>query len=393
MAGPELRKRLQQVPVPDEAAAEARAWELVHAAFTEREPVRRRPPVARLRPVLALATIALTLGVAAVTPPGEAVAEWVRDVLQPGRRDARPALVRLPAPGRLLVTSEQGAWVVAGDGSRRRLGAYEQATWSPRGLYVAVTRGRELTAVEPNGRVRWSLARSAPIADARWAPSGYRIAYRSGRSLRVVAGDGTGDRLLRRRVAPVAPAWRPGRAHVLAFATAGRVVVTDERRAWRSWSVRVGGPVAQLDWTPGDRLVVRTRDGVRVYGGRGRQIAQAAVPGAGPVLAAALAPDGRTLAVARRQGSTGVVLVRRLAAGAPARTLFRGRGAFSDLAWSPDGRWLLIAWRDADQWLFVRSAQVRRISAVSRISRAFAPGRHDPQPFPRVGAWCCPPGR
>ena len=77
-----------------------------------------------------------------------------------------------------------------------------------------------------DGDPRWSLARPGRVADARWAPTpGFRIAYREGDSLRVVDGDGTGDRLLARDVAPVAPAWLP-RANrtVLAYARADGVV-------------------------------------------------------------------------------------------------------------------------------------------------------------------------
>jgi len=66
-------------------------------------------------------------------------------------------------------------------------------------------------------------------------------------------------------------------------------------------------------------------------------------------------------------------------------------GRISSLAWSPNGRWLLLAWRDADQWLFIRSAAVRRVQAVSNISRQFNPGARREPVFPDLGGWCCPP--
>ena len=50
-----------------------------------------------------------------------------------GSRRAQPALFSLPAPGRLLVTADSGAWVVEQDGSKRLLGAYREASWSPFG--------------------------------------------------------------------------------------------------------------------------------------------------------------------------------------------------------------------------------------------------------------------
>src|SRR6185437_7031143 len=114
----------------------------------------------------------------------------------PGVERAEPALTRLPGGGDLLVQSPHGPWLVHADGSRRLLGDYDQATWSPRGLFVAAAGGRQLTAVEPHGDPHWSISSPARISSPRWAPSGYRVAYLSGRSLRVVAGDGTGDRLL-----------------------------------------------------------------------------------------------------------------------------------------------------------------------------------------------------
>lgn len=71
------------------------------------------------------------------------------------------------------------------------------------------------------------------------------------------------------------------------------------------------------------------------------------------------------------------------------RELFPGRGRFSDLQWSPDGRWLLVAWRDADQWLFVSSARVGELRAVSDIGRQFDPGGAGVASFPGVSGWCC----
>ena len=139
-----------------------------------------------------------------------------------GRRSAA-----LPA-GRMLVSSSQGTWIVRGDGTRLRLGPWTGATWSPRGLYVAAWRGRELSAVAPNGRVAWTIAARGPVRDAAWSPDGYRIAYRRDDALAVVAGDGTGARVLAQPVRAVAPAWRPGAPHTLAWVGAsGRVEVRD----------------------------------------------------------------------------------------------------------------------------------------------------------------------
>ena len=93
--------------------------------------------------------------------PCDAVADWVRDLVRAERPTAgrAPALTALPSPGRLLVAGPGGVWVVQSCGGARRLGAYEDATWSPRGLFAGATRGRSLSAVEPDGTVRWTLAR------------------------------------------------------------------------------------------------------------------------------------------------------------------------------------------------------------------------------------------
>jgi hypothetical protein len=63
--------------------------------------------------------------------------------------------------------------------------------------------------------------------------------------------------------------------------------------------------------------------------------------------------------------------------------VFAGAGRFADVEWSPDGRWLLLNWPSADQWLFIRSATVNKIRAVSNISSNFGPNA-------RLAGWCCP---
>jgi hypothetical protein len=68
------------------------------------------------------------------------------------------------------------------------------------------------------------------------------------------------------------------------------------------------------------------------------------------------------------------------------RTVFSGAGIFAGLAWSPDRRWLLVDWRSADQWIFIRSAAVRRI-AVRNIGNTFDSG---PEHYATLAGWCCP---
>ena len=84
----------------------------------------------------------------------------------------------------------------------------------------------------------------------------------------------------------------------------------------------------------------------------------------------ALAVDDRTFSVRYFELRTG-------------RTIFRSTGVFRQLVASPDGRWLLVTWPTANQWVFVR-LQPRRIVGVARITQQF--GRDA-----RVAGWCCGP--
>src|SRR4051812_41653874 len=139
-----------------------------------------------------------------------------------GERPPAPRARIGPLPaGKLLVTSQRGAWIVAADGSRRLLGDYSGATWSPRGLYVAAWSGTDLSAVAPDGRVAWTLRTPGRVSAAACSPDGYRVAYRRGPGLGVVAGDGTAPRILASSVLPAGPAWRPGTPHMLAWVDAG----------------------------------------------------------------------------------------------------------------------------------------------------------------------------
>src|SRR5690349_24551837 len=111
-----------------------------------REPVRRRRPQKRL---LLAPAIAILLAAVTLSPAGATVGRWIRHAL--GVPHAAPALFRLPASGSVLVSGTGGTWTVAADGSSRRLGPWRQASWSPHGLFIAVTRSDQLAAVDPHG--------------------------------------------------------------------------------------------------------------------------------------------------------------------------------------------------------------------------------------------------
>jgi Tol biopolymer transport system component len=381
----DLRRRLERLEIPGEHDARERAWELVRAAHAEREPVRW--PARRLVPAVALG-VAAALAAAALSPPGRAVLEDVREAI--GVERAAPALVALPAPGRLLVESDSGPWIVHPDGSKRRLGDWREASWSPYGRFVIAASENEVAALEGDGTVRWKLSRRA-VRFPRWGGTATdtRVAYLSGSDLHAVAGDGAGDRVLVRGVGPIAPAWRPTGIHHLAYVGgAGNVVLVDSESGRRLWTREVGR-VASLEWSrDGTLLLVRGPRSLRVLdGGDGGVRFDLLGPNAAAVVSAALGPDGRSLAFVQRPGQrSDVWLVPQLRPdGSAARRVFVGEGRLTDLAWSPNGRWLLVAWRDADQWVFVRVRGTRRIAASSDVSAQL-----ESDTFPAVAGWCCP---
>ena len=352
---------------------EDRAWEVVRRAFEERTPSPRRAGPRIAVPVVASAVLIA----AVVSPPGRALLGSVREAV--GVEHAQPALFSLPAQGRLLVVSGDGPWIVQPDGSRRRLGEWREASWSPFGRFVVASSDNELAALDPQGHVRWSLARPR-VRFPRWGGSrtDTRIAYLTGSRLHVVAGDGTGDVDFNGgpAAARVAPAWKPGARHVLAYATTrGRVYVLDTDAGSLLWRSAPYAAPRVLAWSrDGSRLLLVTRDKLVVFAGGPKPVQTRFVRG---VVGAAFEPRGRRIALARGRD----VL---LSDGRRVERVFAGAGRFTGVAWSPDGRWLLVPWAEADQWVFVRVEGAHRIRAVSNVAGQFGG-------FPRVETWCCAP--
>ncbi|HWD66101.1 MAG TPA: hypothetical protein VG405_13110 [Solirubrobacteraceae bacterium] len=380
------KRALSRFPAPDQPEAEARAWEVVRTALAQREPADRRR---RYRSqMVALAGAILLAGSLVLSPAGATVDRLISRAL--GVQHAARTLVALPTPGRLLISGPHGTWTVGSSGAKRWVGPWTDAMWSPHGRYLAVTRHDQLAAVTPLGVTQWVLQRPH-LSDPRWyPPAGYRVAYLSGTELRAVAGDGSGDHLVAASVARVAPAWRPGHAYQLAYISgAGMLRVRDADSGARVWSARPGVRVRTLAWSgDGGRLLALSAHTILVYSSAGRLISARPAPGEDFIRGGALSPDGRTISIVAGRSSRSVLVYGLPGRGGSSRVrrVLAGAG-LGQVAFSPNGRWLLITWPAADEWVFVRVAGAPRIAALSRIEQHFGSGKGSQ--FPRLDGWCC----
>ena len=218
----------------------------------------------------------------------------------------------------------------------------------------------------------------------------------------MVAADGSGESLLATRVAPLAPVWSPLGAHQLAFLGAGgrlRLLDTDSRRSLASAPALAA--TTTLGWAaPGSPLLeaspraLRTRSVAsapragRLALGPARMLS---LPPAATVNAAAFTPRGSEIAAllslpadAGRPAHSEVVLID--PSSRSSRRLLNVPGSLSDLLWSPDASRLLVAWPDADQWLFIPLRGDHQGRAFGPISPEFAPGAPlAAEVFPRFG--------
>jgi hypothetical protein len=360
----ELERRLRDAPMPDEAEAEERSWEVIRAAYEERTPVRTTYRARRFALAAAVGAVLLAVG---LSPAGAEMSDWVRDVI--GEEDAKPALETLPAAGEILVEGAGGVWIVSDDGSKRKLGDYDKAAWSPNGLYAAVTDGDRLLAVTPEGDVRWEVETPATVHDPRWAGTEFdtRVAYRSGDDLWVVAGDGTGERLIARNVEPVAPVWRP--LGDTKLGTAGPHVIS-----YLAANVK---PQA-VDADTGRRTAMTSSEKAAFATTGGGSDASARVPSP---------TQPQSAQVDRRKGRSELIL---FSDERKRRTVFSGPGRLTEPTWSPDGRWIFVGWVEADQWLFIDADQPRRVVAFDNIAEQFGGAVGRPGDFPDVAGWVLP---
>lgn len=421
MSPEDLATRLRDVRVPGEDEAAERAWTSLasetvpppaaaRSRFLRRPagvvaPLRRLPrfsppaaeraPRRRLAPAGLVLAILAALAVAALTPPGDAVADWLRRTVERPKPAAKPAPgpLALPAGGAVLVRAPGSVWIVDADGDRHRLGRWDAASWSPSGRFVAVVHGQRLAALDRRGRVRWSLTRPFALAQPAWSPDRFHVAYRSGNGLRIVAGDGTGDRFLAGGLGPAAPAWQPGLRPVVTWADRrGRVRTADALTARELWTTASGPAVRFLAWSAdGTRVAAVSRRAVRFYDGGGRLLRRLSLPAGTAVEAAAFSRQGALLTLALHDARRGFSQVVTTAAGrrsASLRPLFGGRGRIGGLLYSPPGGWLLVAWRGADEWVFLRTPAADRVKAVGDVTRRVEPRA---SAYPEVLGWCCPP--
>jgi hypothetical protein len=372
----ELRERLRDAPLPGEAEAAVRSWPVVEAALAEREPgsggAAAHPRRLALRLALVAALVAIGL-VFALTP----AAAWIGDRFEDETQKATPAFAALPPGGSVLAISQSGAYAISSEGDTQGLGSFTDAGWSPHGLHVIGVDGKRLIAVDPLGTIKWTRAQPTRVHHPAWSTrDGFAVAYLAGPALRVIAGNGdpATDRPLRRRAAPVTPAWRPRSDRVLTYATLGGGIETlDVTTGATVWRAPIDAKA--LAWSRnGRRLVALASRSVTVLDREGHVLRTVALPAVARDWA--LHPSGSRAAVAVGRGVLDVPLD-----GGRPRPLFQGN--VDGLAWSQDGRRLLLGSRGADQWLLLGPGDhIRALDGVSReLGKAGG--------FPRVAGWCC----
>jgi hypothetical protein len=368
-----VRDRLRGHPLPGEAEAAARSWPVVEAALAASPPGARRTRVG-LRLAVALALLCAALAIT-LSPAGA----WIADRFA-AETPSSPSFAALPEGGPVLAISGTGAYAISADGSVQRLGRFEEAGWSPHGKHVVGVDGRRLIAVTPTGIVKWTLVEPHRVRRPAWSTAlGYAVAYLEGHSLRVVAGDGdpATNRLVRHGAARVTPAWHPDSDRVLTYVTrAGSIETVDVETGQTIWRTPPSGTTPRaLAWSrDGGRLVALRSHSVTVLDRSGRVERTLALPGVARDLA--LDPSGRRAAIVigNRVVEVG------LSAGSR-RQVFQG--SVDGIAWSQDGRRLLVGWRDAGQWLLLGPG--RRVRALHGVSRELGAAGG----FPRVAGWCC----
>jgi hypothetical protein len=394
MTEAELRERLRATPVENDPEAERRAWQVVRSSYEPAGTARRRRRWQITVPAIACAVAITAIVLTSASVPRDALARWIRQAIGLSAQP-RSMLAGLPGGGQMLVDSPDGPWIVHADGTRRYLGPYTGAAWSPHSLYVVAWRGATLAALDPHGHPVWTLGSDATVRVARWSPDGYRIAYLAGQVLNIVAGDGSDNHQLDPRVEPVTPAWQPdtGQAHRVAFVDRlGDIEMRDAATGALLWRIKPPAPPQQLLWSrDGTRLLTTATRRLSVYDARGGLITSRTVASSDTVGPAAFATRYRFAIILHqiRQPTDTVAL---LNAGQPGldrvpQTVFTVPYRITGIAWSPDDRWLITSSPSADQWIFVRVVAPTRLTAVSDITGQVQPKRSRATGFPVLAGW------
>ena len=157
--------------------------------------LRRAPPPQRTRRVarpIAAVAVAVVLIAGVLSPPGRASS--TRSGVRSGSTTPNRRSSRCRRRGR----SSSPPAAARGSRTPTARAVCSAPTTTPRGRRLAATSPppgpNELVTLDPEGTVRWTLARPA-VRFPRWTGSATntRIAYLSGDRLHVVAGDGNGD--------------------------------------------------------------------------------------------------------------------------------------------------------------------------------------------------------
>jgi Tol biopolymer transport system component len=136
----------------------------------------------------------------------------------------------------------------------------------------------------------------------------------------------------------------------------------------------------RLEWSSdGRRLAVVAPSKIVVLDANGKRVRWVSTL-SGQLLAAAFQPGTHRLAVQARFARRSEVRLVDLDHPGHARLLFAGPGDFGEIAWSPNGRWLLVDWPTANQWVFLHGSRVR---AVANVASQFG------QALQLADSWCC----
>jgi hypothetical protein len=174
---------------------------------------------------------------------------------------------------------------------------------------------------------------------------------------------------------------------VVAYLSGSHVDIADVDSAVRLARIRLPHVPREIAWSAdGSRLYVNLHRSIAIYDARGKRTGRIRMPGHQTATTFVPARGGSLVAVVRRDRTSSEVALMR--PGGPDRVLFRADGRFTRLRFSPSGRWLLVAWPLADQWVYLRpgASGTRQMRAAAHVSRRFKA-----RGFPQLDGWCCPP--